>query len=196
MALPLENFRSPLALFRFYGVCLMGLALDLATKHIAEANIGQTHETVQFIPGVVQFEWLLNKGAVFGIAPGQRWLFVGVSVVALAFLTWLFAASKNQRFYQFILGLLLAGVLGNLWDRITIGQVRDMIHVLPHTRWPGDWRITADYPGFNREVFPYVFNVADMFLCTGVALMLVHALFVDWLFKSKPAPVASESAPA
>ncbi len=186
VASALDNFRSPLALFRFYGVCLTGVALDLGSKHVAEVNLGDTGERVKFIPGYLHFEWVLNRGAVFGIAPGQRWLFVSVSIIALGFLTWLFAASRRQPVYQFILGLLLAGVLGNLYDRITFGYVRDMIHALPGWHWP------AGVFG-GGEVFPYVFNVADMFLCTGVGLMLVHALFVEWIFKDKQLPSPAES---
>ena len=42
----------------------------------------------------------------------MRWLFLIVSVLAILFLTYLFATSGRQRFYQFVLGMLLAGVLG------------------------------------------------------------------------------------
>ena len=54
--------------------------------------------------------------------------------------------------HQIVLGMLLAGVVGNLYDRIHFGFVRDMIYVFP--RW---------------GIFPYIFNVADSLLCTGVA---------------------------
>jgi len=58
---------------------------------------------------------------------------------------------------------LLAGVLGNLYDRLMLGYVRDMIHALP--MW--------------KNFFPYVFNVADTFLCTGVGLMIVYSLVTE-----------------
>lgn len=180
MPLPLENFRSPLALFRFYGICLMGLALDLATKYIAQAHL-EGELAYQFIPGWLHFEWVENPGAVFGIGAGKRWLFVSVSVLALGFLTWLFASSPRRQWgYQIVLGMLLAGVLGNLYDRIIYAHVRDMIHALPGWRWPSS----------EREVFPYVFNVADILLCTGVGLMLAHAVLMDIIFKPKSSPAA------
>ena len=56
----------------------------------------------------------INRGAVFGLGQGQKWLFLGVSVVAIAFLSYLFATSNRQRFYQVILGMLLAGVRSRL----------------------------------------------------------------------------------
>ena len=90
----------------------------------------------QDIPGWLHFHCTANEGAVFGIGQGNRWLFVIVSVLAIAFLTYLFATSGRQRFYQVVLGMLLAGVLGNMYDRIFHGFVRDMIWIFPQKRWP------------------------------------------------------------
>jgi len=130
---------------------------------------------VDLIHGWLQFEFLENPGAVFGIAPGKRMIFLAVSVAAVVFLTYLFSSSGGRPFYQIILGLLLAGVLGNMYDRIEIGKVRDMIHMLPGWRWPdGFHRVLKFLPD---EVFPYIFNVADTLLCTGVGLMLIYSFF-------------------
>jgi signal peptidase II len=87
-------------------------------------------------------------------------LFIAVSALAIAFIVWLFLNSDRQWLYQIILGMLLAGVVGNLYDRVVFGYVRDMIYVFP--RW---------------GAFPYVFNVADSLLCTGVAIMILYSLF-------------------
>jgi signal peptidase II len=85
---------------------------------------------------------------------------VAVSIGAILFLTYLFATSKRRQwFYQLVLGLLLAGVLGNMYDRVVYGYVRDMIHALP--RWP--------------DLFPWIFNVADSLLCVGVGLMVLYS---------------------
>lgn len=167
---PFVNFTSPLALFRFYGVCITGMSLDIATKYIAQERL-EDQPGYPFIPGYIHFEWVLNPGAVFGIGAGHRWLFVSVSVLALGFLTFLFATSRKQPGYQIILGMLLAGVLGNLYDRVMYAHVRDMIRALP--KWP--------------DFFPYVFNVADILLVTGVILMLIHAVYTDFIQK-KPLP--------
>ena len=157
----LQNFRSPLALLRFFGICALGLILDLWTKRLAELHLQTTGRTIRFIPGWLHFEWTTNHGAVFGLGQGQRWLFIAVSVGAILFLTYLFAVSGRQPLYQIILGMLLAGVLGNMYDRIIFGYVRDMIHALP--RWP--------------KLFPWIFNVADSLLCVGVFLMIVYSLW-------------------
>ncbi len=167
------NFKSPAALFRFVGVCAIGLTLDLSTKVFAVRYLANG-ESYEAIPGWLNFTYTGNHGAVFGLGVGLRWLFVAVSVLAIGFLTWLFAQSRGQRFYQILLGLLLAGVLGNMYDRITLGYVRDMILALPGWHWPGTWHL-GPYPAAERGVFPYIFNVADTLLCTGVFLMIVYS---------------------
>lgn len=119
-----------------------------------------------FVPGYLNFQALVNQGAVFGIGQGQRFLFLIVSALAIGFILYLFAASKQQRLYQLVLGLLLAGVIGNMYDRLNLGFVRDMIHALPGRTWPGT----------QREIFPWIFNLADMWLCVGVGLIFLHTL--------------------
>lgn len=155
----LSNFQSPAALARFFLTTVAGVGLDLWTKHLAVEQLGDGSR-VAFLPGWLHFEYTQNYGAVFGLGQGQRWLFVAVSIGAILFLSYLFAASKRRQwFYQLVLGILLAGVLGNMYDRIVYGYVRDMIHALP--RWP--------------HLFPWIFNVADSLLCVGVGLMVLYS---------------------
>jgi len=165
---------SPAALSRFFLTAALGLAADLWTKSLAVTELGGGR-VVDFIHGWLQFEFTENPGAVFGIAPGKRVVFLIVSVLAVVFLTYLFSASSKRPFYQIILGMLLAGVLGNMYDRIEVGKVRDMIHMLPDWRWPDSVHHVLKF--LPDQVFPYIFNVADTLLCTGVALMLIYSFF-------------------
>ena len=172
LAIPAENFRSRAALALFFLTMVVGLSLDLWTKRLAFERLvnelyldrdGKTQVVSRIhpvIPGWLEFRATTNEGAVFGLGEGKRFLFITVSVAAIVFLTYLFATSGRQRFYQFILGMLLAGVLGNMYDRLKYGYVRDMIHALP--QWP--------------NLFPWIFNVADILLCTGVAFMILYSL--------------------
>ncbi|QOV92194.1 signal peptidase II [Humisphaera borealis] len=184
----LGNFRSAPALLAFGMTFILGLGADLWTKELAFQQLapyGVIHNTsvtpsrhqvdhgpnnnpiiVPVAEGWLHFMAMVNEGAVFGIGQGQRWLFVTVSVLAIGFISYLFATSGNHRFYQFVLGMLLAGVIGNMYDRITFGYVRDMIYALPGRTWPGT----------SREIFPWIFNVADMLLCVGVGLIFVYTL--------------------
>src|SRR5687768_16597598 len=179
---------SPAALSRFLLVTVVGLVVDLWTKVWAfkalvynQAQVGDVvrvdSRTYELIPGWLHFHCTANQGAVFGIGQGNRWLFVLVSAAAIAFLTYLFSTSGRQRFYQVVLGMLLDGVLGNMYDRVVYGYVRDMIYILPHKYCPL-WVSRSGWEWTTSQVFPWIFNVADTLLCTGVGLMLVYSLFV------------------
>lgn len=204
MGPPTSPFRSPAALLRFGGVALAGVAVDLWTKVYAfqsllvrkvERSDGRFEfesRVFEFLPGWLHFQVTGNHGAVFGLGQGQRWLFLAVSLAAVAFLVFLFARSAGQRGYQLLLGMMLAGVVGNAYDRLFIGYVRDMIHALPGKTWSlifgagdgGSWR--------DAEIFPWIFNVADSLLCVGVALMIAHSLILET--RRTPAPAAATDA--
>src|SRR5436309_2936266 len=119
-----QTFRSPAALLCFFGTAVAGIAADLWTKSAAVAHLKYA-APVRLIPYLVRLEYTENHGAVFGIGQGQRPLFLIVSVAAIGFLVYLFSTSGRQRVYQVILGMLMAGVLGNMYDRLVYGFVRD-----------------------------------------------------------------------
>jgi signal peptidase II len=188
MPRPTENFRSPAALLLFFGTTVVGVSLDLWTKALAVRYLDTDSDNriIEVVPGWLHFTYTQNHGAVFGLGQGQRPLFIVVSIAAIIFLTYLFALSGARRFYQFLLGLLLAGVLGNMYDRIVFGYVRDMIHALPDIFWPGwigRW-LPANWA--NSGVFPWIFNVADTLLCMGVFLMILYGMFQKPDEKSLP----------
>jgi signal peptidase II len=178
-----DTLRSPTALVLFAGTAGAGLAADLLTKAAAVAAL-KDGNIVRIIPGVLQFTYTENHGAVFGLGQGQQALFLTVSVAAIGFLFFLFLTSGRSRAYQLILGMLLAGVLGNMYDRLHFGYVRDMIHALPGWQWPawfvrllpGAWQPPV---GRGLDVFPWIFNVADSLLCVGVGAMLVYSFFAE-----------------
>ncbi len=183
---------SPAAIALFVLTAVLGLTLDLWSKSYAwkalavgvperdpyTMHLRVDSDTATPIPGWLHFKVTVNEGAVFGLGQGNQTLFAVVSVAAIAFLCYLFATSGNRRFYQFVLGMLLAGVFGNLYDRMVFHYVRDMLYMLPGKTWPGTWTIPLiGYPGPGRDVFPWIFNVADSLLCVGVGLMIVYSLF-------------------
>src|SRR5688572_20049846 len=133
LSLPRENFRSPGALTCFLLTMVVGVSLDLWSKDYSFSRLAMYSgdqlvgsKVYKAIPGLLEFTVTTNQGAVFGLGAGKRALFVSVSIAAILFLIYLFAHSRRQRFYEFILGMLLAGVLGNLYDRVVFGYVRDM----------------------------------------------------------------------
>lgn len=165
---------SPAALARFFLAAIIGIFLDLWTKSLAVAHLKDA-APIDAVHGWLRLEYTENHGAVFGMAQGQRLIFLAVSVAAVVFLIYLFAGSGRRPFYQVVLGMLLAGVVGNMYDRVRFGYVRDMIHGLAGWYWPA-W-VHHLLPMLPAEVFPWIFNVADSLLCVGVALLLIYSLF-------------------
>jgi len=120
----------------------------------------------------------VNQGALFGMGGGRgisaNTVFALISfLAATAIIIWSTRDSLvRDGWLSAALGLILAGTLGNFYDRVVFGGVRDFLH----------WYFFIDWP---------VFNIADCCLVTGAGLLLAQALFV----KPQPAPTP-ESAPA
>ena len=121
---------------------------------------------------LLDFRLVINRGAVFGIGADQRFLFIVFTCGALAAGLLIFAwrTQARHRLAHVALALILAGGLGNLYDRIVFGVVRDFLHMLPRRHLPFGWR----WPGGSTELFPWVFNVADVMLLTGMVLLMIH----------------------
>ncbi len=108
----------------------------------------------------------VNRGALFGLGSTSgldaNLIFAGVSVLAaLAIIFWSARTkARGERFLCFSLGLILAGTLGNLYDRIVFGGVRDFLY----------WFYLVDWP---------VFNIADCCLVCGAGLLLLQAFVAE-----------------
>ncbi|MBM4028873.1 MAG: signal peptidase II [Planctomycetes bacterium] len=143
----------------FWPLLLLGLAVDLWTKHVVFAWLrDEPQQSAEIIKGFLSFRLALNSGAAFGVFSGRFSLLAGVAVVALVLILGVFLlGSARQRLVQVALALFGAGVCGNLWDRLfNDGHVRDFIDVV---YWPGrHW---------------HTFNVADAWLCIAVGVLLL-----------------------
>ena len=108
----------------------------------------------------------IGGDTVFG-----NYLFLSISATAaLAIIIWsMRAAAARDGYFCFALGLILGGALGNFYDRIVFGGVRDFLHFY-----------NLPLP-FGLDNWP-VFNVADMCLVCGAALLVLET------FLRKPAP--------
>ncbi|NJS15352.1 MAG: hypothetical protein HC788_13065, partial [Sphingopyxis sp.] len=89
----------------------------------------------------------------------------------------------------FVLGLVLAGALGNLYDRVVYGAVRDMLHMFPGVELPFGWT----WPNGLRDVWPWVFNGADVSLLVGVGVLLmgIGNGLIMWAQKSIPSGITA-----
>ena len=111
----------------------------------------------------------LNHGALFGIGAGTpfgNYVFLAVSLIAAAAITFWSTrpSAARDRYLCFALGLILAGTLGNFYDRTVFGGVRDFLHFF---NLPLPWGLD-DWP---------VFNIADCCLVCGASLLVLESLF-------------------
>ena len=163
--------RSGRAWAIFLTVSVLMLGADLLSKHLAFARVPE-HRLIPVIPKVLGLERVSNHGAIFGIGQGQRWFFVLASVVAMSVIGRLFWRSgARARATHIALALILAGALGNLYDRLFFGFVRDMLHLFPEVNLPFGWSWPIGSSTPMREVYPWIFNLADVSLLVGVLLL-------------------------
>jgi signal peptidase II len=155
----------------FFTIAGVGCAVDLATKSWIFERLG---------PPIGPTEWIwdhffglqtsLNQGALFGLGEGQVWLFAALSVVAaVAILYWLFVCgAAADRWLTVALAAIMAGILGNLYDRLglwsVVGEDGARYHAVR------DW-ILFQYHGWTWPNF----NIADSLLVCGAGMLVWHA---------------------
>jgi signal peptidase II len=141
----------------FVVVALTAYAVDLGTKLLAVHRLTEG-DPVDVVGSWLRFDLVRNPGAAFSTGTSYTVLLSVIAVIAAAVVI-RYGRRLGDRTWAVALGLLLAGVLGNLTDRVfrepgfMRGHVVDFME-LPH--WP-------------------VFNVADMLIDAAVVLILVQS---------------------
>jgi len=134
--------------------------VDLITKRMVLANEAALRAKVQVIGDLVRFIYVRNPGSAMGLFPVGRWALVGISVAASLFLIYLYRTTEpDLKVRRGAMAAILGGALGNLVDRVLYnGLVVDFIDV-----------------GIGTHRF-YTFNVADMGVSVGGALLFICIL--------------------
>lgn len=173
-AVPLNRYVA------FFSLAIIGCLVDLATKSWVFGWLGMPGERpVWWIwPGVLGFETSLNEGALFGFGQGKVAIFAILSVLAaLGILYWLFVArAASDLRLTVALGLVTAGIFGNLYDRLGLPELRwnyaTALHQIEEPVYAvRDWILVMIGP-FHWPNF----NIADSMLVCGAALLVWHAL--------------------
>ena len=136
---------------------------DQLTKWLVCRNV-EIGTGFAVIPGFFDIIHVRNTGAAFGILRGipepvRTYFFLGITVVALAAVFFIFCKAGDRPWYfKAILSLVVAGALGNITDRFLLGEVVDFLSFyIGRFRWP-------------------TFNLADTYISIGMAGLLVSVL--------------------
>jgi signal peptidase II len=166
----------------FILIAVAGALLDFVTKEWAFRVLIPLgpHARIDVIPGWLGWRYSYNPGIVWGLFPNAPGLFTILSLVAVPLLVLFHWKTPSTKWIFTIgLGLILAGTLGNLCDRVLFGKVRDFIDVY-----------VIHYP---------IFNVADSMICIGVGALAWHFTFGGKSADSReetPAPGSPADSPA
>jgi len=142
------------------------IGLDRWTKWLVQTRL-VLNQTIPIIDAFFNITYVRNTGVAFGILdpvslPLKSTVLAVLTLVAITgVLVYSWRTPANQTLLQAALSLILAGALGNLYDRVVYGYVIDFIEVYYRTyRWPS-------------------FNVADSAITTGVGLLVLQIFRKD-----------------
>ena len=132
------------------------IIIDVIIKVIVDKCMN-IYDTIKIIPNFFNIMYVRNTGAAFSIMENSRVLFIVIGIVAI-YLIWRFFIKDKQlnNYYIVIYSMLIAGIIGNMIDRILYGYV-------------------IDYLSFN--IFGYsfpVFNLADTFIVVSIIMLIIY----------------------
>jgi signal peptidase II len=135
-------------------------ALDQWSKQLVLRFTGP-YEAHIIVPDFFSLVNVTNTGAAFGSFRGNNTFFIVISIVALVVVVTLLVRPRRPDAWRDLsLGLLLAGILGNVTDRLLYGHVIDFLLFNLHIRYADPWP---------------AFNVADSCISISVVLFIVHS---------------------
>ena len=139
------------------------VALDQYSKYLA-TNYLMGNSPVVVIPGVLGLRYVENTGAAFSMLSNSTDSLIVVTAIAMLVMAYVFwYKNYGDSFEKLCFTLIIAGGIGNLIDRVLNGFV-------------------VDYFEFLFMKFA-VFNVADVYVCTGIALYALYTFYVEFYKK-------------
>ncbi len=139
------------------------IVLDQYTKYLVNTHI-RPYDLIPVVPGFFNLTNVRNRGAAFSILSNlpDAWrvgFFITVTVIAVIVIL-VFIRNTGDRLLLIAFSLITGGAIGNVIDRIRMGEVIDFIQ----------WYVKSWYwPSFN---------VADSAISVGVALLAIDMLFL------------------
>ena len=148
----------------FSAITIIGLVVDQITKIYIDRSM-RLFESIPVVENFFNLTYVRNKGAAFSFLANASWrlpFFICVSVIAALVILVAFRKLRDdQRLAQLSLAMIFSGAVGNLIDRLRLGEVIDFLD--------------AHWYGYHWPAF----NVADSLICVGVFLLAIDMLRED-----------------
>lgn len=149
-----RNAKGRMTVLPAFALATFVFVLDQVLKFLVERMMS-LGESIPLVPNFLSLTYIHNDGGAFGILGGSQLILLIGSAVAVVVVLWMLVSGPPSRLTTAACGLILGGAAGNLADRLSSGYVTDYVH-------------------FD---FWYIFNAADVAIVSGVAMLLVTALF-------------------
>jgi signal peptidase II len=134
---------------------------DQVTKFLVIKSF-ELGDSITILPGLFDLRYVRNTGAAWGMFGGfNNWLILFSLVVLICLIVFRRYLLQNHVAHKITMALMLAGIAGNLLDRLRYGYVVDFLHF--------HWR-THSFP---------TFNIADSAICIGVAIYIISSYLVN-----------------
>lgn len=136
------------------------VCVDQFTKYTAVLKL-KNQPAFNIIDGVLEFNYLENRGAAFGMLQNQKSFFVFVAVVFLGVIIYVLIKTPDDKKYtklHILLIMIAGGAIGNMIDRLKLDYVVDFIYI-----------VLINFP---------IFNVADMYVTFSTVILIIQILFV------------------
>ena len=133
---------------------------DQLTKHLAVVRL-KNQAAYNLINGILEFNYLANRGAAFGVLQNQKYFFVFVALIFIGVIVFVLIKVPTQKKYyslNILLVMIAAGAVGNMIDRVRYDYVVDFIYL-----------VCIQFP---------IFNVADIYVTTATVILVFQILFV------------------
>lgn len=144
-----------------YTIAMVFMLLDQLIKLIITSNMNLTEEIV-LIPNFFSLYYLKNTGAAFSILGNKTLFLILISIVCLlVFKNYIKKLNKVTTLTIISLGIVIGGIIGNLFDRVL-------------------YKAVIDYLSFNFFGYSFpVFNLADIGITVGAFLLILDILFEE-----------------
>ena len=149
---------------RFYWIFLSAFCVvaDQLTKFLIVKAIPK-HDLVELIPNFFSLTHERNTGAAFGMLSDHRWVFITFTFVVIAAAVAALCSGRVRNHWGIVsLSLVLGGGIGNMIDRLLLGEVVDFF--------------AFKFWGYEFAIF----NVADVFVCCGTFILAFY-IFISYL---------------